>query len=84
MDIPIEARIVGLADFIDALSHRRPYREAWPMEKVLKEVESRSGTHFDPQLVEQLIGSGVSQRISLTPPAGAQMVNLRSSSVCEA
>jgi putative two-component system response regulator len=76
MDIPIEARIVGLADFIDALSHRRPYREAWPMEKVLNEVESRSGTHFDPQLVEQLIGSGVSQRISLTPPVGVPMVEL--------
>jgi HD-GYP domain-containing protein (c-di-GMP phosphodiesterase class II) len=46
------------------------------MEKVLNEVESRSGTHFDPQLVEQLIGSGVSQRISLTPPVGVPVVEL--------
>ena len=73
-DIPIEARIVGLADFIDALSHNRPYREAWPIERVLEEVKTRSGTHFDPQLVEQLMSSGAHRRISLTPPAGTQAV----------
>jgi len=74
MDIPIEARIVGLADFIDALSHHRPYREAWPMEKVLSEVKSRSGTHFDPRLVETLISSGVYRGISLTPVSGLPLV----------
>jgi putative two-component system response regulator len=74
MDIPIEARIVGLADFIDALSHKRPYREAWPMEKVVEEVKTRSGTHFDPQLVELLILSGAYRRISLTPSAPMQAV----------
>lgn len=55
--IPIEARIVGLADFIDALSHRRPYREAWPMERVLDEVKRRSGTHFDAEIVDALFAS---------------------------
>jgi putative two-component system response regulator len=72
-EIPIEARIVGLADFIDALSHRRPYRDPWPLEKVVGEVETRSGTHFDPQLVEKLIVSGVYRRISITPPAPSAM-----------
>lgn len=66
-DIPIEARIVGLADFIDALSHHRPYREAWPMHRVLEEVKVRSGTHFDPNLVEKLISSGAYRRVSITP-----------------
>jgi putative two-component system response regulator len=68
--IPIEARIVGIADFIDALSHRRPYREAWPIEKVLDELESRKGTHFDPKLVETMIASRAYRRVSITPPSG--------------
>ncbi len=50
--IPIEARIVGLADVFDALSSSRSYKEPWPEEKVLEEIELLSGKHFDPELVE--------------------------------
>ena len=75
-DIPIESRIVGLADFIDALSHRRPYRDAWSMEKVLDEAKKRSGTHFDPNLVEKLIASAAYRRVSITPAtAGPPVAN---------
>ena len=50
--IPIEARIVGLADVYDALCSVRSYKDAWPEERVLEEIKGLSGTHFDPELVE--------------------------------
>jgi response regulator RpfG family c-di-GMP phosphodiesterase len=51
-EIPIEARIVGLADVYDALSSKRSYKEAWPESKVLQEISDLSGKQFDPELVE--------------------------------
>ena len=54
--IPIEARIVSIVDVIDALSHARPYREAWPVDKVLALIRAGRGTHFDPQLTDALLG----------------------------
>lgn len=50
--IPLAARVVGLADVFDALTHARPYRAAWPLEDVLSAVYHQAGTHFDPQVVE--------------------------------
>jgi len=49
--IPIEARIVALADVFDALTSERPYKKAWSVEAALQYVEEQSGRHFDPQLV---------------------------------
>ncbi|MDC9823096.1 response regulator [Devosia sp. ZB163] len=50
-DIPIEARIVAIADVFDALCSERPYKKAWPVEAAYREVASLSGTHFDPACV---------------------------------
>lgn len=47
-DIPIEARIVAIADVFDALCSERPYKSAWPIEKARAEIVSLSGTRFDP------------------------------------
>jgi putative two-component system response regulator len=47
-DIPIEARIVAIADVFDALCSERPYKPAWPIEKAYAEIMRCSGTHFDP------------------------------------
>lgn len=52
MEIPDCARIVALADVFDALCMKRPYKEPWPMEKVVAHIEAQSGKHFDPALVE--------------------------------
>jgi HD-GYP domain-containing protein (c-di-GMP phosphodiesterase class II) len=41
-----------VADVFDALSSDRPYRKAWPPEKVLSYIRDRSGIDFDPQVVE--------------------------------
>lgn len=53
-DIPLFARIVGLADVFDALSSRRAYKDAWGEDQVLEYVRSESGRHFDPELVDIL------------------------------
>lgn len=51
-DIPLSARIVALADVFDALTSRRPYKEAWPVEKAVKLIDEESGKHFDPVIVK--------------------------------
>jgi len=54
-DIPLGARIIGVADAFDAMTTNRPYRKALPMDKVIKELKDFSGIQFDPDIVEILI-----------------------------
>lgn len=54
-EIPVEARIVAVADVFDALLSKRPYKEAWPVEKAVEEIKSQSSRHFDPQVVEAMV-----------------------------
>ncbi len=56
-EIPIEGRIVSVADVFDALTHERPYKEAWPLEKALEEIERARGTQFDPQVVDAFLAT---------------------------
>ena len=51
-DIPIEGRMVAIADVFDALTHARPYKEPWPVEQAVSEIQSQSGRQFDPHLVD--------------------------------
>ena len=53
-DIPIEGRIVAIADVFDALTSKRPYKEAWSVEKTMDLIKRESGVHFEPKLVELL------------------------------
>ena len=48
--IPVEARIVALADVFDALCSRRPYKPAYPEEQALKIIRAAAGSQFDPQV----------------------------------
>jgi putative two-component system response regulator len=57
--IPLPARIVALADVFDALSSERPYRPAWPRERVLAEIQAGRGTHFDPAVVDAFMAEVV-------------------------
>ena len=50
--IPIEARIVAIADVYDALSHERVYKAAWPEADVLALLERERGRGFDPSLID--------------------------------
>lgn len=53
--IPLAARVFAVVDVYDALSFDRPYREAWPQEKVLDYLQEQSGRHFDPQVVDAFL-----------------------------
>jgi putative two-component system response regulator len=53
--IPLAARIVALADFYDALSSDRPYRAAWPRDRVVREIAAGRGAHFDPAVVDAFV-----------------------------
>jgi len=50
-DIPIEARIMAVADAFDAMTSSRPYREQLPEEQALSELRKAAGTQFDPRVV---------------------------------
>ncbi len=50
--IPLFGRIVALADVFDALSNKRPYKEAWSVEASLAWISSQRGEHFDPELTD--------------------------------
>ena len=51
-DIPLEARIMALADVYDALVSKRVYKDAFPKENAIQIIEEGSGTQFDPDLVQ--------------------------------
>lgn len=50
--IPLPARIVAVADSFDALTHARPYKDAWPLPQAAAKIVSLAGEHFDPRVVE--------------------------------
>jgi two-component system response regulator RpfG len=54
-EIPIEARIVTVADVFDALTSRRPYKDAWPVEQALQLLMSERGQMFDPGCVDAFL-----------------------------
>ena len=51
-DIPLEGRMVAVADVFDALSSERPYKQAFPREKCFKILEEGRGKHFDPKVLD--------------------------------
>lgn len=53
--IPIEGRIVAVADVFDALTSKRPYKEAWSVEKTLAFMQEQKGIHFEPRLIDLLV-----------------------------
>jgi two-component system response regulator RpfG len=54
-EIPLEARIVTVADVFDALTSVRPYKEAWSFEKAISYLREYSGKLFDPECVEAFL-----------------------------
>jgi putative two-component system response regulator len=54
-DIPVEARIVAIADVFDALTSERPYKHAWPVEEAVDLLRCERGRHFDARLVDLFI-----------------------------
>ena len=54
-DIPIEGRICAIADVFDALTSKRPYKEAWTIDETVDFLKSQKGKHFEPKLVDLMI-----------------------------
>lgn len=54
-EIPLSARIFAVADTFDALSSDRPYRHAWPREKIIEYIKEQRGKHFDPKVVDAFL-----------------------------
>ena len=50
-DIPIEGRLVHVADVFDVLVHERPYKDSWTVEAAAEEIRRGAGTQFDPEVV---------------------------------
>jgi putative two-component system response regulator len=51
-DIPIEGRVTAIADVFDALSSKRPYKDAFPIDRCFEILREGRGKHFDPQLLD--------------------------------
>ncbi|APD86094.1 two-component system response regulator [Alteromonas sp. Mex14] len=54
-DIPIEGRICAIADVFDALTSKRPYKEACTIDETVDFLKSQKGKHFEPRLVDLMI-----------------------------
>jgi len=54
-EVPIEGRIIGLADCLDAMTSDRAYRRARPLSAVIREIRKHAHAQFDPLLVEKLV-----------------------------
>ncbi|MDR8525173.1 two-component system response regulator [Shewanella fidelis] len=71
-EIPIEGRIVAIADVFDALTSIRPYKQAWSVAETMDLFERESGKHFDPELVvhfKQVIDEAIKIRDSYNETA---------------
>jgi putative two-component system response regulator len=58
--IPLEGRIVHVADVFDVLVHERPYKESWTVEAAAEEIRRGAGTQFDPRVVDAFDALGAS------------------------
>jgi diguanylate cyclase (GGDEF)-like protein len=54
-EIPLEARILGVCDALEAMTSDRAYRPAMPLRRALDKLTQAAGTQFDPHLVEELV-----------------------------
>ena len=54
-DIPLNARIIGVADAFDAMNTKRVYRDPLPKDVILSELKKNRGTQFDPEILDIFI-----------------------------
>jgi PAS domain S-box-containing protein/putative nucleotidyltransferase with HDIG domain len=66
-EIPIAGRIVAVADVFDALTHVRPYKDAWSVADAVAEMSYQAGRHFDPQVLEAFLSLQAEQGRAKAP-----------------
>lgn len=54
-EIPIGGRLIAIADTFDAITTRRPYKPARPVEHAIAEISGQAGRQFDPEMVEAFL-----------------------------
>jgi HD-GYP domain-containing protein (c-di-GMP phosphodiesterase class II) len=65
-EIPMVARIIGVADTFDAMTTNRPYQKAMPLEYVTQKLRAMAGTRFDPKVVDAFVAAV--EAGDITPP----------------
>jgi diguanylate cyclase (GGDEF)-like protein/putative nucleotidyltransferase with HDIG domain len=76
-EIPLEARILSIADSFEAMTSARLYRPALSLEDVVKELRQGVGSQFDPKLVEVFIGiieAGLPERVMIGQDSSSEQV----------
>lgn len=68
-NIPLPGRIVAVADVFDALTHRRPYKDPWPVDRAVDEIAQGAGGQFDPGVVEVFTSLDHDELVAPLPPA---------------
>jgi putative two-component system response regulator len=66
--IPLAGRIVAVADVFDALTHARPYKPAWPVDRALEEIAGQRGRQFDPDVVDGFVTLDPEELLGPAPP----------------
>jgi hypothetical protein len=80
--IPIEARVVAVADVWDALTSDRAYRQGWAPSMALAHIEDGAGTHFDPEVVAALTRIVNGWGVGKPPREGAADVAWQAAETC--
>jgi HD-GYP domain-containing protein (c-di-GMP phosphodiesterase class II) len=62
-EIPLEARIIAVADAYDAMTSDRPYRKALSEEAAVEEIKRNTGTQFDPAIVKAFVEKAVWKKV---------------------
>lgn len=76
-DIPIGARVIMVADTIDAMRTSRPYRDAQPLSAIKRELERLKGGQFDPEIVEAAVSAGLfAKETAIDPELGTETHSL--------
>ncbi|MBN2584345.1 MAG: HD domain-containing protein [Planctomycetes bacterium] len=71
--VPLEGRIIGLADSLDAMTSHRVYRPAMPREKVQNEIIRCTGTQFDVRCVDALMDIGLTEILDSVPTQSGEL-----------
>jgi putative two-component system response regulator len=76
--IPMTGRITTVADVFDALTHSRPYKEAWPLDEAIGEIARQRAIQFDPDVVDAFLKMTEQMAaVALADKAGAAAMAMR-------
>jgi putative two-component system response regulator len=70
-EIPLSGRIIAVVDVFDALTNRRPYKEAWSVNRAIEEIRALSGSHFDARVVHAFLEVLAAERADESVPLAA-------------